>query len=576
MSLRTLGSGLRALFFVALLPSWQAAQESPAKRLSAIVGVAVEEYSKGIDASGRITSAVELDEATGFLHDARDFAKRLSMPNADAVRVLLDSLGAAASRRATPAELAVIHHKFVGALGVEGALDLPTGTPDLQKGKGIFTRSCAVCHGIAGAGDGPQARSISPPPPPIGSRESMRSVTPARMYRIVSVGMQGTTMPSFGQQLTPDERWAVVSYVNSLRATDADRAAGSTLLRERCASCSGPRPPPANSFAWQVERSDSVIGVALKEADPATGLRAGTTLAASDIDRMVAALRAAPALSPTDSAAANSAPPAAVDSRAASRQVVRIINDALAASRAGRAAEAGDLAFDAYIAFEPLEASARMRDPGLVARMERNFADFKGAVKVNDAAAAETVRNRIEQGMPMIEALSVATSGWWGAFVESFIIVVREGFEAILVLGAVVAFLIKTGHRERLRDIWWGTGAGLAASALLAVLMRTVLTAMPASQELIEGVTLLVAVVVLFSVSYWLISKVEGAKWQRFIRDKVTNALSHGGSAALAFVAFLAVFREGAETALFYQALFARGGNVLAPVTVGLLCGFSV
>src|ERR1700694_2280486 len=96
----------------AFQPAPQPAQESPAKRLSAIVGVAVEEYAKGIDASGRITSSVELDEATGFLRDAKDVAKRLTMPNADAVRVLLDSLGAAAGRRATPAELAVIHRKF--------------------------------------------------------------------------------------------------------------------------------------------------------------------------------------------------------------------------------------------------------------------------------------------------------------------------------------------------------------------------------------------------------------------------------------------------------------------------------
>ena len=150
----------------------------------------------------------------------------------------------------------------------------------------------------------------------------------------------------------------------------------------------------------------------------------------------------------------------------------------------------------------------------------------------------------------------------------------REGFEAILVLGAVVAFLIKTGNRSRLRDIWWGAGAGLVASAVLAVLMRTALSSMPVSQELIEGVTLLVAVFVLFSVSYWLISKVEGEKWQKFIRAKVSTALSNGGGLALGLVAFLAVFREGAETALFYQALFARGGNVLAPVTIGLVAGF--
>jgi len=87
---------------------------------------------------------------------------------------------------------------------------------------------------------------------------------------------------------------------------------------------------------------------------------------------------------------------------------------------------------------------------------------------------------------------------------------------------------------------------------------------------------MLVAVAVLFSVSYWLISRVEAAKWQQFIREKVTNALDHGGGRALAFVAFLAVYREGAETALFYQALFNEGTNVVLPITLGIAVGFVV
>ena len=175
--------------------------------------------------------------------------------------------------------------------------------------------------------------------------------------------------------------------------------------------------------------------------------------------------------------------------------------------------------------------------------------------------------------MPAILELSTPTSTWWGVFLESFVIILREGFEAILVLGAIVAFLIKTGNRARLRDIWWGAGAGIGASAILAVLLSTILKHVPASQDTIEGVTMLIAVVVLFSVSYWLLSKVEAAKWQKFIRDKVNAALSHGGIFALAFVAFLAVFREGAETALFYQALFTRGGDIVMPVSMGLLAG---
>src|SRR4029079_1214445 len=97
----------------------------------------------------------------------------------------------------------------------------------------------------------------------------------------------------------------------------------------------------------------------------------------------------------------------------------------------------------------------------------------------------------------------------------------------------------------------------------------------PTSREIVEGVTMLVAVAGLFSVSYWLISRVEAAKWQQFIKEKVTNALEHGGGKALAFVAFLAVFREGAETALFYQALFNEGTHVVLPITLGILVGFA-
>src|ERR671920_265660 len=124
--------------------------------------------------------------------------------------------------------------------------------------------------------------------------------------------------------------------------------------------------------------------------------------------------------------------------------------------------------------------------------------------------------------------------------------------------------------------IWVGVGAALVASALTAIVLKTILSSIPASQEIIEGLTLLIAVGVLFSVSYWLISRVESAKWQQFIREKVSNALNHGGGKALAMVAFLAVYREGAETALFYQALFNEGRGAILPLVLGMLLGFAV
>ena len=569
MLLRTILNGAIAVSLLGAR-SAEAPQDPPAKRLSAIVGVAVEEYAKGIDSTGRIISATELDEAAGFLRDAREVATRLTTPNAALVRQYLDSLSSAATRHVSSVELARLHARFVKILGVEGALDLPTRAVDLVRGKAIFEQNCIQCHGPTGAGDGPRAKTFTPAPAAIGTAATMHDRTPALMYRIVTVGVAGTMMPSWAGQLPPDDRWAVVAYVNSIRASDADRAAGAALLTKHCSSCSSNTPPAARTFAWQAEHSDDQIAAALVAPDPVSGISPSAHVSAGDAAKMVAALRVAPLVTgaPLVEAATDS-----LDPRIAARQTIRLIDDALAAARNGQPATAGDLAFDAYIAFEPLEGPARMRNPGLVAAMERHFADFKGAVKAHDLSGAEAQRTQIELGMPAILELSTPTSTRSGLFLESFLIILREGFEAILVLGAVVAFLIKTGNRARLRDIWIGAGAGLLASIALAYVLRTLLVAMPASREVIEGVTMLVAVVVLFSVSYWLLSKVEGAKWQKFIRDKVNTALSHGGSLALAFVAFLAVFREGAETALFYQALLTRGTNEISPVLLGLAVG---
>jgi high-affinity iron transporter len=208
--------------------------------------------------------------------------------------------------------------------------------------------------------------------------------------------------------------------------------------------------------------------------------------------------------------------------------------------------------------------------------MEKHFADFKGAVRRSDLDAAKHSRDAIADGLPSVIDLTQTPSGGWEAFFQSFLIILREGFEAILVIGAVVAFLIKMGHRERLHSIWVGIILGVIASLATAVVLKTILSAMPASREIVEAVTMLVAVVVLFSVSYWLISKVEAAKWQKFIREKVTSALEHGGGKALAIVSFLAVYREGAETALFYQALFNEGPNVGVPLALGIVVGLGV
>lgn len=561
MHLRTILNALSALALAISAPSL-AAQDAPAKRLASIAGVAVEEYSKGVDDKGRIFAQLEYEEATTFLDDARELTARLSDGRETQLAEILDEMRAAVARKVAPAELNALHAKLVAVLGPDAALDYPKASVDLAVGERIYETRCASCHGATGGGDGFAAVGMVPAPPAFSDRELMADVTPALMYRIVSVGIQGTAMTNFSD-LSPEERWAVVTYVNTLRADAGEAKRGLALLEKRCKSCADGAIPDGHTFPWLAERHDVQVLAALTSSDALLGMDTEPPLSETDAMAILAGLRMQPTV-----VAAGVRAPAAV-----AADVMRIIDAAIDRARAGDLQGAGDLAFDSYVAFEPLESNVRTRDPGLVGIVERHFADFKGAVKANDVAAAGKARARIAAALPQVVAFAESPATGWGAFLESLLIIVREGFEAILIIGAVVAFLIKTGNGNRLREIWIGVGAGLVASALLAVVLRTLLVNAPASREVIEGATMLIAVAVLFSVSYWLLSKVESAKWQRFIREKVGAAVSSGSTYALALVAFLAVFREGAETALFYQALLARGPIVHMPVFAGMVVG---
>jgi high-affinity iron transporter len=160
-----------------------------------------------------------------------------------------------------------------------------------------------------------------------------------------------------------------------------------------------------------------------------------------------------------------------------------------------------------------------------------------------------------------------------GVFFASLLIITREGFEAIIIVGAIVAYLVKSGNEAKTRTVYWGSLIALAASVVMAFVLSSLTAASGANQEIIEGVTMLIAVVVLFYVSNWMISKAEVAVWTGYIEEKVQSSLSSGSVFSLAFAAFLAVFREGAETILFYDALLAGTQTYFNMVWIGLGVG---
>jgi high-affinity iron transporter len=161
-----------------------------------------------------------------------------------------------------------------------------------------------------------------------------------------------------------------------------------------------------------------------------------------------------------------------------------------------------------------------------------------------------------------------------GVFLGSLLIILREGFEAIIIVGAIVAYLVKSGNKKSVVPVYWGSLVALGFSVVMAWIFNILTgTASGRNQEIIEGLTMLLAVGVLFYVSNWMVSKAEAEAWAGYIEGKVRSSITRGSMFSLAFAAFLAVFREGAETILFYQALLAGNQNYTNMIWLGFGIG---
>jgi len=300
------------------------------------------------------------------------------------------------------------------------------------------------------------------------------------------------------------------------------------------------------------------------------------------IARLFLALALIVAALPTPALAADGAP---VDMPAVARELAgkgdALIGAYDPADGAAVADGFSDLYFDVFEG-SGMEQAVGLASPATKSELEAMFGDIIGKAtqrrpKAEVAAAWTTLRDRLQA---VAAAQTQARSGPVATFVQSFLILLREGFEAMLVITALVAYLRRSDQGDKVKVVWHGAGWALAASLGAAWLLTRVLDISGKEQEVLEGAVMLVAALVLFYVSFWLLSKRETASWQAYVKAQVDAAASSGRLWALGLAAFLAVFREGAETVLFYQALMLSapgempalaGGFVAAAVALGAL-----
>jgi high-affinity iron transporter len=502
-----------------------------AQRLVSLLDYVGGDYRQAVRA-GKVLSAAEYDEQLQFLSDAETLARRLTGPEAAGDDPLLRRVAAAAALVKSRADADAVDRSCRAAREDAvvrfGLRTMPRRRPDLKRAQVLYAQNCVPCHGARGDADTERARTLDPHPVAFRDPGRLLDLSPYRVYNTLTFGVSGTAMASFGDALTPEDRWSLAFYVFRL-GHEGQRA-------------QGPVDMTLADLALRTDREVLRTLAAAGHPAPAAGL--------------VEARRVT----------AFSEPPTGVGID----RTRQLLASAREAFEAGRPEDADRLALDAYLqGFEPLEPRLTAHDPGTTRAVERDFRDFRAAIARNDTAAMTLQARRLDA-----QLAAVTREPETGIpFLAAFLIYLREGTEAALLVGALLAGVRRLGRQDAARYVHFGWVAALPAGALTWWALARLISEGAQRRELVEAVVSLLAAAVLFSVSFWMISKAESKRWTAFLRSRVERSLGRRNLLLLAAVAFLAVYREAAETILFTQALLLDSSAQMPQVWAGAVLG---
>ncbi|HEX7030700.1 MAG TPA: FTR1 family protein, partial [Gammaproteobacteria bacterium] len=467
-----------ALLTLAVLPVH--AQSNPA-RLAQLVDYVGVDYAVAVR-DGEVISPFEYGEMQEFSRLIVDHVQELPGDTRGQLQPLAMQLQSAIDAKADPARVASLAAAMTEILLRSPALQsAPAATPDLAVAETLYARQCAACHGASGQGDGPAVTpDMEPAPTDFTDTERAHARSLYGLYNTITLGVEGTAMPSF-EHLPKEQRWALAFYVGSLYADaetlqDGERAFTATPDAELPRMSALTTATPASVMEQQGEAA----------ADIHAWLR-----------RNPAALEK---LRPDPLAVAMTGIHRSVDLYAA-----------------GEAQAAHDAAIDAYLeGFELAEAALGTTQPDLVLEVETAMTGLRQAIR-NRLPESE-VRAAADEALALLQQARDSRTGEslssGVAFVSALVIMLREGLEAILVLGAIAAFLGRTGRRDAMPWLHGGWIAALAVGVLTWVVSNYFITISGATREVTEGVTALIAAGVLFYVGFWMHSKLNAKRWQ--------------------------------------------------------------
>ena len=390
----------------------------------------------------------------------------------------------------------------------------PAITPDPTRGAPLYAQHCSVCHGETGAGDGPASLGMTPPPANLRDVQRLDRLSLYAIYNTLGLGVEGTDMPSFADQLDERQRWDMATYIAGLSADPAAAKADKTYNLADLA-----RQTPNEVLA-------------------AEGLEATATFRAQ---------RAQPPQ-------VKRGPAQLLDYTSAT------LDKSLAAYRAGDREQAYDLSVAAYLeGFELVESSLDNVDANVRKNTEKALMAYRQSLQ--DGLPIEQVEQRLDAAKDLLKESAglLGSDGlsWTLSYVSGLLILLREGLEAILVLAAILAFLRNTGQQSAVRSVNIGWGLALVAGLATWALAAYVIDVSGAQRELLEGCTALFASVMVLWLGVWMHDRRHAAAWQDYIKSSL---VSGGGRFGFAILAFFSVYRELFEVILFYETLWLQAG----------------
>lgn len=507
-------------------------------RLIGLLDYVAADYGGAVQ-DGQVVDQFEYEEQLSLLEDAHELVARdRDVPQQ--VSGAIDNLEQLVRRKAGVDEVQKAAGRARRAtIDYFDIVLYPKSPPNLERGEQLYEQQCASCHGRDGTATTAAAQAMTPKPANFTDPQIRKALSPYRVFNTETFGVEGTSMRSF-DGLSARERWDLAFYVMSLAHGGASSASPSKL-------------PEGCEVSTKILASTS-------DADLARKLeQAGAK--PSEVDSLVARLRVEPpaARLPKTSASLET-----------TRQHVRAAREAWSKGNADLARKE---LLSAYLdGFEQLEGRLGAVDSELVTQVENQFMELRSALRKGKSARVESGFARLDGLLDRCaEALGADTSDAWTSAVASAVIILREGVEIILLLALLLGMIRRLGFAEARKYIHIGWIGAVVAGVGTWVAAQKLITISGAGREVLEGLVGVIAAVVLFSVSYWFMSKIHGEKWAKFIKEKIEQRITSGNLWAIAGLSFLAVYRELFEVILYFQALFLESGSDAGPILSGAL-----